>query len=114
MWIKFLPYIVGLGLVIGVWFHGKDFGYSRGYDRAYEKALTIANKLDKKCPDCKCPKYEPCPPSIDYDKMKAKNIQVTIHQHNHLEVSGDSLLLPTLEQLFNKKFSELNVVRTKR
>jgi hypothetical protein len=90
-------------------------GSAHGLQKANKQFTEQVMKLDKKkCPDCRCPKYEPCPPAIDYDKMKARNIQVTVHQHNTVQMNADSLYFIKLEQLIGKKLNELEVVRTKR
>lgn len=100
-WIKLLPYLIAVAAGIGI----GSFG-----------TIKIANglKTEYKCPDClcNCPKIEPCPPSIDYDKIRGKNIDLTIHQHNHYHIAQDSTeLLPTLKQIIEKSIhSELEKV----
>jgi hypothetical protein len=110
----FIPYILAAGCLFFGYKYIKNLGYNEGKDDGYAKAVKELAKLDRKCPDLKCPKYEPCPPAIDYDKMKARNIQVTIHQHNTVQMNADSLYFIKLEQLLGKKLNELEVVRTKR
>jgi hypothetical protein len=100
IYLKLLPYALGVLLAGGAWFHGKQ----TGYEKAYKNAMTIVTKMDKQCPDCNCPEQKPCN-GIDFDKIKSRNI--TIENRQYLTVSGDSTLLKRITEENQKVIADL-------
>lgn len=76
-----------------------------------------AKVLKDKCPDCKpklecpsCPEPLPCN-GIDFEKIKGKYI--TLENHQHLTMSGDSLIVEKLTQAFRKELQSVRAARCK-
>jgi hypothetical protein len=110
----FIPYLIAAAAVFFAYEYIKNIGYSEGKDDGYSKAIKELAKLDRKCPDLKCPKYEPCPPQIDYDKIKGRNITLNLVQNNTVEIDGDSLTIDKFSEVVKRHLENLEVVRTKR
>lgn len=75
------------------------------------KAVKPVVKLScPKAPDCNCPEQKPCN-GIDFDKIKSRAL--TIQNHQHLTVSGDSLMVEKLISEFRKELQALRLARCK-
>jgi hypothetical protein len=70
------------------------------------KAVKPVVKLS--CPEC--PEQKPCN-GIDFDKIKSRAL--TIQNHQHLTVSGDSLMVEKLIGEFRKELQALRLARCK-
>lgn len=100
MWLKFAPYVVCV--LIGA---GSAFGII--------KYTQPEIKLECKPAACNCPKIE-IPPSngIDFDKIK--NVKgLTIQNHQHFVMGGDTLSKEALIDAFRKVASEQKLSRCK-
>jgi hypothetical protein len=65
---------------------------------------------DKKCPDCICPKQEPCN-GIDFDKIKSRN--VTIENKQYLTINGDTLLIDKIKDALHSELEDFKVKKCK-
>jgi hypothetical protein len=114
--LKFLkplaPYILAVVAVLFAysWIYNK--GKQDGISQAYETAITETKKIVAKM-NFKCPEVKPCPPSIDYDKIKGRNITLNLHQHNTVEIDGDSLIVSKIKESFREVVKEAELVRCK-
>lgn len=66
--------------------------------------------VDKKCPDCTCPKQEPCN-GIDFDKIKSRN--VTIENKQFLTINGDTLLIEKIKDALHSELEDFKVKKCK-
>jgi hypothetical protein len=115
--LKFLkplaPYILAALAVLFAytWIYNKGFnaGKDDGYAKAIDETKKIVQKMNFKCPDVK-----PCPPVIDYDKIRGRNIAINLVQHNSVQIDGDSLVLKQFSDVVKSQLESLEVVRTKR
>lgn len=109
------PYILAIVAVLGAYWWIYDKGHDAGVEQGYHNAIGEVAKVVKNMPDlkCDCPKIQPCPALID-DKIKGKNIYVTIHQNNTVEMSGDTLVLNSFTEVVRKLLDERQIVRAKR
>jgi hypothetical protein len=90
-------------------------GSSHGQQKAHKDFIEQLAKLDKKkCPDCKCPEVKPCPPQIDFDKIKSKNVTIQAQTVTNYIVEGDSSFREHLKQDIRAINSELDIVRVKK
>lgn len=69
-------------------------------------------KVEYNCPDCNCPKAEPAA-SIDFDKIRGKNMKLEVHQHYHTEVNGDSIAIETFSAAVKRELDKLKISRCK-
>jgi hypothetical protein len=109
----FAPYLLAGAICFIAYDYVYDKGKDAGKEQGYSNAITEVKKIVAKMPDCNCPKVQPCPALID-DKIKGKNISIVIHQHNSVEMNGDSLILKSFSDEMKRLMDERNLVRAKR
>jgi hypothetical protein len=63
----------------------------------------VKKPVEFKCPDCICPKQEPCN-GIDFEKIKSKNL--TIQNQQYLTIDGDSTLKESIRLMFVEEFEK--------
>jgi hypothetical protein len=73
----------------------------------------VKKPVEFKCPEpaaCICPEQKPCN-GIDFDKIKSKAL--TIHNTQHLTVSGDSLIEQKIKEVIAAEFGKLRLAKCK-
>lgn len=75
------------------------------------KAVKPVIKLTcPKSPDCNCPEQKPCN-GIDFDKIKSRAL--TIQNHQHLTVDGDSTFSVTIRTIIQEEIAKTKLSRCK-
>ena len=97
--LKFAPYIIafalGMGAIIGI-------------QRATRQDIKLecpAPIVNLKCPDTVN--------TIDFDKIKGFKGNITLDQHYHVEMNGDSLIVKKIITEMEAKLNQLRLARCK-
>lgn len=77
----------------------------------YRKGVTDMAKIPAApCPDCVCEQPEPCPPVIDFDKIK--NVRgLTMDNRQTYYLAKDSITVEVLMQEFRKELERIRLAR---
>ena len=97
--VKILPYLISFILGIGAMI---------GIQRATRQDIKLecpAPIVNLKCPDAAN--------TIDFDKIKGFKGNITLDQHYHVEMNGDSLIVKQIIDEMNKELSKLRLARCK-
>lgn len=100
------PYILAAVAVVAAYAAIYDQGKEAGYNKAIQETAKIVQKLPK------CPELKPCdcPPQIDFDKIKSKNVTIQAKTVTNYVLNQDStfreeLLKAISEELDKRKMS---------
>jgi len=97
--VKILPYL--LSFVLGI-------GAMIGIQRATRQDIKLECPppiVNLKCPDAVN--------TIDFDKIKGFKGNITLDQHYHVEMNGDSLIVKKIIDEMNKELQRLRLARCK-
>jgi len=97
--VKVLPYL--LAFVLGI-------GAMIGIQRATRQDIKLecpAPIVSLKCPDAVN--------TIDFDKIKGFKGNITLDQHYHVEMNGDSLVVKQIIDEMSKELQKLRLARCK-
>lgn len=108
------PYLLAALAVIAAYGFIYNKGYNAGKDDGYSKAIVETKKIVSKLPDCNCPPVKPCE-KIDFDKVKGRNIELTVKQQNTYIVSADSTELSVIiDKQLSRKLDAIPLAKCKR
>jgi hypothetical protein len=98
---KFWPVLLAIATGVG--------GFTGGLMWSQQHQPKIEIPSPPRCPDCNCP------PTLgsEFDKIKGKNIHLTLNQKYSVEMDGDSLVMQRIKEAFKEELADFKAKRCK-